>query len=470
MRRRRESGRLAGLTAAFLSLLLRPLPAWGGPPFSTDDPDPGKPGDWELITFGANNRALHISSGATPGVEFNFSPFSGTSIAVVAPMVYQPQKGAPNDWGTGDIDISWKQELFKQDENGSPLTISVVPAIEPPSGDPKRNLGTGYVHAFFPVWAQREFDDWTLYGGGGYWINPGPGHKNYWFAGAVLQRKITDDLSVGVELNHESADALNDRDTSAFNVGATYKITEHLNIYASIGRGIQNAAQTNELSWYFGLSSTGGEEKAPPKPKEKAEVSRPFTEWSGFYVGAGAGLARWHVRETNALGRLPPIGATLDGTRIFGGPFSGVNWRFGQLVFGAETEVDADGDLSARQRFGATLAPRVDAQAWGRGRIGLPVDRFLFFGSGGVVAQNFFASASGTKFDAAQVGWTVGGGVDYALDANWAARVEFRHAEFGGVQLDTGKDDRASARWRPRQNSLNFSALYRFDFLPPGLD
>lgn len=293
----------------------------------------------------------------------------------------------------------------------------------------------------------------------------------------MLQRKITDDLSVGVELNHESADAPDDRDSSAFNVGATYKITEHLKIYASAGRGIQNAEQTNKYSWYLGLSATGGEEKASPKPKEKVEVSHPFSEWSGFYVGAGAGLARWHVRETNtlsdetdALSDFPPISATLYGTRIFGGPFSGVNWRFGQIVFGVETEVAADGDLSARQRFGATLAPRVDAQAWGRGRIGLPVDRFLFFGSGGAVGQNFFASAFGTSFDAAHVGWTVGGGVDYALDAHWAARIEFRHAEFGGIQLDSGHDDRASARWRPRQNSLHFGALYRFDFLPPGLD
>jgi hypothetical protein len=32
--------------------------------------------------------------------------------------------------------------------------------------------------------------DWTTYGGGGYWINQGRvDDKNYWFFGALLQRK-----------------------------------------------------------------------------------------------------------------------------------------------------------------------------------------------------------------------------------------------------------------------------------------
>jgi hypothetical protein len=46
----------------------------------------------------------------------------------------------------------------------------------------------------------------ATFGGGGYWINPGAGNKNHWFVGWVLERKITDKLTLGVELFHQTPD------------------------------------------------------------------------------------------------------------------------------------------------------------------------------------------------------------------------------------------------------------------------
>jgi len=42
------------------------------------------------------------------------------------------------------------------------------------------------VQAFLPVWMQKDVGDWTVYGGGGYWINPGAGQKNWWFTGLAV--------------------------------------------------------------------------------------------------------------------------------------------------------------------------------------------------------------------------------------------------------------------------------------------
>lgn len=464
-----QIGRHATVGAVVLSCLLSASIALAGPPFDTDDPDPGKRGDWELITFGANNHALHISDGAAPGVEYNFTPIDGSNVVVVMSMTDQYQTAALASWGSGDVSLSWKQRLVDQ-ADGWPVTISVVPEIDPPSGDARRGLGSGYAHAFFPLWAQRTEGDWTLYGGGGYWINPGPGLKNYWYAGAVLTRKMTeinDALSLGVEINHESADAVTDRDTSAINFGGSYNINENLKVLASMGRGIENPLQTNKLSWYVGLSATGGAEKAAKKPSETPW--RDTVEWSGFYAGATAALSRQSVAETLALPLLLPLASSYGATVTLGGPFSGANWRLGSLVFGGEIEVDAAGDLSGRRQLGATVAPRVDALAWGRGRVGLPVDRFLFFGAAGAAVESFFASGFGESYNAVRVGWTAGGGLDYALDADWAARVEFRHADFGSMQFDSSNVSGARLRWRLRQNALVLGASRRFDFLP-GLD
>ena len=53
---------------------------------------------------------------------------------------------------------------------------------------------------------QKDFGRWTSYGGGGYWNNPGPGNRNYWFAGWLLQYQCADNLALGGELFHPIAD------------------------------------------------------------------------------------------------------------------------------------------------------------------------------------------------------------------------------------------------------------------------
>ena len=83
------------------------------------------------------------------------------------------------------------------------------------------------------------------------------------------------------------------------------------------------------------------------------------------------------------------------------------------------------------------------------GRLGLTWDRWLVYGKGGVafagdkygfdgqvrclsglcIGPNpafFNFSASETR-----VGWTVGGGVEWALVPNWSAKVEYQYYDFG---------------------------------------
>ena len=58
------------------------------------------------------------------------------------------------------------------------------------------------------MWAQKSFGDWTTYGGGGYWINQDEktGDKNFSFFGWLLQRKITEKLTLGAEIFHQTGD------------------------------------------------------------------------------------------------------------------------------------------------------------------------------------------------------------------------------------------------------------------------
>ena len=110
---------------------------------------------------------------------------------------------------------------------------------------------------FLPM-AQKSFGDWTTYGGGGYWINQhGEDDKNYWFFGGLLQRKVTDKLSVAGEIFHQTANKVGEDDSTGFKFGAIYDFNEHNHFLFSAGRGLQNADTTNDFSWYVGVLLTG---------------------------------------------------------------------------------------------------------------------------------------------------------------------------------------------------------------------
>jgi len=70
------------------------------------------------------------------------------------------------------------------------------------------------------------------------------------------QSGSADRLSVGGEIFHQTADTLDGVDSTGFNLGVTYDFTEDHHLLFSAGRGIQNAATTNEFSYYIAYELT----------------------------------------------------------------------------------------------------------------------------------------------------------------------------------------------------------------------
>jgi outer membrane immunogenic protein len=70
-----------------------------------------------------------------------------------------------------------------------------------------------------------------------------------------------------------------------------------------------------------------------------------------------------------------------------------------------------------------------------RGRLGVAFDRALLYATGGGEFAGFDTSYTGIgTFDRGshtQAGWTIGGGIEYAVTGNWSIRAEYRYADFG---------------------------------------
>ena len=76
------------------------------------------------------------------------------------------------------------------------------------------------------------------------------------FSAGCVQRQVTDALAIGGEVFHQTADVVGGRDSSGFNLGAVYDFTENHHLLVSAGRGLQNAASANELSYYLAYQLT----------------------------------------------------------------------------------------------------------------------------------------------------------------------------------------------------------------------
>ena len=154
-----------------------------------------------------------------------------------------------------------------------------------------------------------------------------------------------------------------------------------------------------------------------------AAVVAPAFSWTGFYVGAFAGYG-WNnyniVGLGTGTGNGPLLGATI-----------GYNYQINQFVLGAEADL-AFAAITGRPAAAPNFSLRTNMLGSVRARAGFAVDRALLFVTGGLGIQNAAFSANGGPIERfTRTGWTLGGGVEYALTQNWTAKLEYSYYDFG---------------------------------------
>ncbi|MFZ2156976.1 MAG: outer membrane protein [Bradyrhizobium sp.] len=223
---------------------------------------------------------------------------------------------------------------------------------------------------------------------------------------------------------------------------------------------VSGIALASALLVFGSQSASAADLPARVPAKAPVYVAPPFS-WTGFYIGAHAGYhwgsdrtstaanpVGWSVAGAADIDALTP--GTVHPSGFMGGGQIGYNWQMNNFVVGIEADASYMGGTASRAVTGfAVINPadvfRTSAESrfFGtlRPRVGLAVDRALFYVTGGlaVTSAKFtdsFGSFANTSVaadssDTTRAGWTAGVGMEYAFTNNWSAKAEYLYADFG---------------------------------------
>jgi outer membrane immunogenic protein len=190
--------------------------------------------------------------------------------------------------------------------------------------------------------------------------------------------------------------------------------------------------------------------KAPPAP-----IVREYN-WSGFYLGVNGG-GEWGRSKWDSTNQFNLSGGLIGGT-------AGYNWEIGHAVLGLEGDVDwstLHGSTTTMCTVGCTT--RNDWLSTVRGRAGYAFDRFLPYVTGGLAVGDIRASRPG--FPGAShtdAGWTVGGGLEFALTNNWTAKAEYLHVDLGKFNCGFSCGPTATNNVSLHSDAVRAGVNYRF--------
>jgi hypothetical protein len=235
-------------------ILIGAVRAWAGPPFVNDDPDTTDYKHWEIDFFSIYSHTAGEDFAQLPALEVDYGLVPDVQLHAIAPLTFDRSPGGAAQYGYGDTELGVKYRFFH--ETDLLPEIGVFPLLEVPTGNSGRGLGNGQTQIFAPIWLQKSFGkdkEWTTFGGGGFWYNPGEDHRNFFRFGSELQRDLNEHLTLGGEIYHETPMVRGDHGHTAFNLGGYLNFDEHNHVILSAGRDIDGP---NCFSCYLGYQLT----------------------------------------------------------------------------------------------------------------------------------------------------------------------------------------------------------------------
>ena len=197
-------------------------PLCAGPPYLTDDPIPTETGKWEIYIFSAGEGRGSSLDDET-GLDLNYGPWKGVQLTATLPLGLSHERLEGWRIGTGDVELALKYRFFHDEAHG--FSAAIFPRLFLPTSTIASHEHT---QLLLPLWVGEDFADGTsLFGGGAYEINPGPGNRNFWQAAVALTHDVSNTLNVGAEVTRQGPDTVGGAPQTRAGVGAIVQLSKH---------------------------------------------------------------------------------------------------------------------------------------------------------------------------------------------------------------------------------------------------
>ena len=200
-------------------LLLISSAGFAGPPYQTDDPEPTELGHWEIYAF-ATADGGHGNVDGAAGFDLNYGPARGLQLTATVPLAFSHSSAGGWRGGSGDLELGAKYRFVNDEESG--WQAAIFPRVILPTA--AKDLGGNKARVLLPLWVQKDLGKTSVFGGGGYEINPGTGNKDFWQAAIAVTHDFSDSLSLGTEVVWHSADVRGGDSSTGVNFGLIQKL------------------------------------------------------------------------------------------------------------------------------------------------------------------------------------------------------------------------------------------------------
>lgn len=167
-------------------------------------------------------------------------------------MDYDFSTSGSAQWGFGNVELGAKYRFLTQQNFG--LDVAVFPQMILPTVS--ANIGTSHASFLLPVWLEKDWGPWSAFGGGGCELNRGGASRDFCEAGLAVTDQVRTDLQLGMEIFHQTVDTIGGQDTTSVGAGVRYDLNDHLHLLGYLGRGIENADDTDRVNWYTSILFT----------------------------------------------------------------------------------------------------------------------------------------------------------------------------------------------------------------------
>ena len=206
-----DRGSLAALLSAAAA-----APALAGPPYQTDDPEPTELGHWEIYNPHFDGRAAGMTARRTrPQLWCR----GGPQLTATLPVAFAQNPAAAG--AVAAATSSSAQNTDSSDDESNGWQAAVFPRVILPTA--ARDLGGPHSRPAAAVGAEGSGQK-SVFGGGGYEINPGRDNRDFWQAGVAVTHDFSKSTALGAELAWQSSDTRDGKSSTGVNVGLIQKL------------------------------------------------------------------------------------------------------------------------------------------------------------------------------------------------------------------------------------------------------